>query len=143
MAKVNLPLLSGFATGKFGNIVFFRRWGQDIARVRVKPSNPKTMKQQIVRHNLASLSGAYSGSGKYVYEDNQGKYVILRLYDANTGNIQDVRFAILTEAEKMRWEEYAQMQLKKPKAWGRLAFVGENARRLRMGMQPIRLPEGY
>jgi len=141
MAKVNLPLLSGFATGKFGNIVFFRRWGQDIARVRVKPSNPKTAKQQIVRHNLASLSNAYAGKGKLVMEDEQGKFVILKLYDENTGMAQDVRFPVLTDQERIAWEEYATMQLRKPKVWGRLAFVGTNARRLRMGMQPIRLPE--
>jgi len=141
MAKVEMPLLSGAVRGKFGNVVFFRRWGTDIARVRVKPSNPKTFKQQIVRHNLASLSGAFTGSGKYVAEDAEGKFVILKRYDVNTNTVENIRFPVLTDTEKMQWQEYAYTTLKKPKAFGRLAFVGENARRLMMGMTPIRLPQ--
>jgi len=54
MAKVSIPALSGTASGKIGDVVFFRRWGQDIARIRVKPANPRTFKQQTVRHNLAA-----------------------------------------------------------------------------------------
>jgi hypothetical protein len=53
MAKVKLPFMSMEASGHFGDIVVSRRGGVHVARIRVKPSNPRTEKQQIVRYPTA------------------------------------------------------------------------------------------
>ena len=149
MAKVNIPLLSGIASGKLGDVVFFRRWGSNIARVRVKPANPRTPLQQLVRYNLSALAQAWKGSGDLVKQDDatgtitgtsNALYVMLRKYDPNTGNYTEVPFIVLSATEQQAWIDYAVNVLKKPSAWGRLTFVGENARRLRYNQNPIRTP---
>jgi hypothetical protein len=63
MAKVVMPLLSGEVHGKVGDIVFFKRYGMQLARMRTKPSNPKTEKQMAVRTNLSGLSKLWKGEG--------------------------------------------------------------------------------
>ncbi len=63
MAKTILPLMSGQASGKFGDIVFMRRGGQNIARIRVIPANPRSILQQASRLNMSSLSKIFAGGG--------------------------------------------------------------------------------
>ena len=149
MAKVNIPLLSGVASGKVGDVVFFRRWGTNVVRTRVKPANPKTPKQQVVRYNLSALSQAWVGSGNLVKQDDasgtitgtpNAYYVMLRKWDDNTMTYTEVPFIVLSDAEKQQWIDYARTQLKKPTAFGRLVFIGENAQRLRYNQDPIRVP---
>jgi len=141
MAKVRLPALSGIASGKLGDVVFYRRWGTDVVRLRVKPANPNTQMQQLVRWNLSALSQAWKGSGDKVMDDGQGNlYVVLKLYDPNTQTVSDVNFNVLTDAERQSWIDYATNVLKKPQAYGRLRFIGDNNSRLRYGQQPIRVP---
>jgi len=149
MAKVRTPLLSGIASGKLGDIVFFRRWGENIARIRVKPANPNTPKQQTVRYNLSALSQAWKGSGDLVKQDDangtitgtpNALYVMLRKWDMNTNSYVEVAFVVLSDAERQAWIDYAINTLKKPSAWGRLAFIGENISRLMANLDPIRTP---
>jgi len=149
MAKVNIPLLSGSASGKLGDIVFFRRYGQNIARARVKPSNPNTLKQQVVRYNLSALSQAWKGAGDLVQtDDSQGsitgtpnaKYVMLRKFDLNTSSYVEVPFIVLNTTERQAWIDYATQTLKKPTPWGRLSFIGQNISLLRNNQDPIRTP---
>lgn len=63
MAKVDGPLFSLGASGKFGDVVFMRRGGQNVARVRVTPKNPNSPLQQATRLNLGNLSKIYNGGG--------------------------------------------------------------------------------
>ncbi|MEM4863432.1 MAG: hypothetical protein QW706_09695 [Candidatus Nezhaarchaeales archaeon] len=140
VAKVTLPALSGRASGKLGNVVFFVRYGQQIARIRVKPTNPNTMLQQITRHNLRALSQAYKGSGSAVSVRGDGSaYVVLKKYDMSTGDWVDVEFDVLTHEEKQAWEMEGQRR-KGYRAYGRLAFIGDNIRLLRRGQDPRRTP---
>lgn len=140
MAKVTLPALSGKASGKLGDIVFFTRYGKQLARVRVRPANPNTQAQQITRHNLKALSQAYKGSGIEVKTRPDGsKYVILKKLDKGSNSYVDVEFNILTNLEKARWEEEG-MRRRGYRAYGRLAFIGDNIRRLREGENPVRMP---
>jgi len=127
MAKVNLPALSGEARGKIGDIVFMKRYGTQIARIRTKPANPRTEKQMIVRGNLGSLSDAWKG------ED-----VVLKKYDPQNG-IAEVHFQGLSDTEREAWMEYA-MRQNKPKQFARILFIGENQRRLMKNQDPIRVP---
>jgi len=148
MAKVSIPALSGTASGKIGDVVFFRRWGQDIARIRVKPANPRTFKQQTVRHNLAALSQAWKGSGDLVLQDDangtatgtpNALYVVLKKYDAATNTTTDVNFIVLDQTEKDAWINYAATQ-GKPTPWGRLYFIGQNISLLMSNQNPVRTP---
>lgn len=140
MAKITLPALSGQARGKIGDIVFFQRYGKQLARLRVKPSNPNTLAQQITRHNLKALSQAFKGSGDAVKvrQDNT-KYVVLKKYNAQTQSWVDVEFDILTAMEKQAWEAEGQRR-KGYRAYGRLAFIGDNMRLLKQGQDPRRAP---
>lgn len=59
MAKDNLFL--GFGRGKVGDVVFYRRDGQQIARARNRaPRNPNTFKQQLQRAVSANVQRLYS-----------------------------------------------------------------------------------
>lgn len=135
MAKVKLPALSGVASGKLGDIVFAQRYGQTIARLRTKPTNPNTPSQQVVRHNLSALSQAWRGSGSMI---RNGK-VQVRRYDSTTGAYVEDEIDILTTQEKSQWEQYAQ-RTKGYKAFGRLAFIGTNIKRLKEGADIMRTP---
>lgn len=74
MAKGNM--LQGLASGKMGDIVFYRANGQQISRVRVRRvGNPRTNKQQIQRAIMATVMQAYS-AGKEIFDHSfQGKKV--------------------------------------------------------------------
>lgn len=53
MAKTTMPLLSGTASGKFGNDIVFDKRGW--ARVRVIPANPQSVDQMTVRNRLGDI----------------------------------------------------------------------------------------
>lgn len=148
MAKIIMPLLSGGASGKLGDIVFFQRYGQAIARQRVVPANPNTIKQQVVRHNLSALAQAWKGSGSGVLQDDatgtatgtpNAYYVKLRKFNPTTTTYSEVNFIVLSSTEKTAWENYAMMQ-KKVKQWSRLYFIGENIKLLMANQNPKRTP---
>lgn len=67
MAKSNVFL--GLASGKVGDIVFARAKGQQIARVRVVPNNPRTAKQQAQRVRMAAVAALYR-AGRDVLKDS-------------------------------------------------------------------------
>jgi hypothetical protein len=64
MAKVKLPLLSADVSGKFGDVVFFKRGSVRVARVKVKPANPRTEKQQTIRANMKGLGLLWRHAGE-------------------------------------------------------------------------------
>lgn len=58
MAKVQGPLMSMQASGKFGNaLVFANRIGTNVARLLVTPSNPMSLNQEAAR-NYVRVAGA-------------------------------------------------------------------------------------
>lgn len=57
MSKSNMFL--GLASGKLGDVVFARSNGQQIARVRVIPKNPRTGAQQAQRVRMAAVAAIY------------------------------------------------------------------------------------
>ena len=70
MAKVTLPLLSGSASGKFGNgLVFLRSRGRDIARILVIPANPRTAGQGEAR-SVYRIAGQ---AATRIFNDQVGK----------------------------------------------------------------------
>jgi len=130
MAKVVMPLLSGEVRGKVGDIVFFRRYGMQLARMRTKPSNPRTEKQMAVRQNLSGLSKLWKGEGN----------ITLKKYNPTTMAWDDVVVEDgLNDTERMAWMEEARRR-GKPMIYGRLMFIGENAKRLSEGMDIGRMP---
>jgi len=130
MARIVMPLLSGEARGKLGDIVFFRRYGMQLARIRTKPTNPKTEKQVAVRSNLSGLSKLWKGEGN----------ITLKKYNPTDETWDDVLVEeALTDEERQAWENEAKKK-GKPMIYGRLFFIGENAKRLSEGMDIIRMP---
>lgn len=87
MAKDNLFL--GFGRGKIGDVVFYRRDGQQIARARNRaPRNPNTFRQQLQRAVSANIQRIYSAGmqvfnhsfeGLKVGEGNQREFVRLNM----------------------------------------------------------------
>lgn len=49
----------GLASGKIGDVVYSRSRGQQIARVRVVPNNPRTARQQSQRVRIAGVAALY------------------------------------------------------------------------------------
>lgn len=119
MAIVTLPALSAIARGKVGDIVFMRRAGANIARLRVVPANPRTTDQLAVRQNLSGLSTAWRLAG------TTGDVTLLQR--TAPGVWTPVTFAYLTMAERNAWPNFQ-------------SFIGANARRLSDGLAPIRTP---
>jgi len=93
MAKVDLPLLSGNVSGKFADIVFFKRGSVQVARIRVKPSNPNTEKQQIIRSNLKGLGALWRHAGEdysttlYKKTTDENGNVVYQGVEVNAQNI--------------------------------------------------------
>jgi len=132
MAKVTMPLLSGRVSGKVGDIVFFNRWGTQLARMRVKPSNPNTEKQQAVRMDLKGLSQCWAGV-------NNVKLLKKNPVEEVGGFIEIFIDVALTDVEKDKWIEYAQ-KMGKQRAYARWLFIGQNIQRLMNAQDPIREP---
>jgi hypothetical protein len=125
MAKVRMPLLSGEVRGKVGEVVFFRRYGVQLARIRTKPSNPRTEKQMAVRTNLGGLAKLWKGEGD----------IVLKKYNPTTGMWEDVMVEEgLTNMEREAWMEEARRMGKPVVVYGRLLFIGVNAKRLAEGL---------
>jgi len=138
MAKVNLPLMSGKVRNKVGDIVFFPRgdWGITVARIRVKPANPRTNQQQKVRHNLAILSGIWAG------RINAGGQTLYK-YNASTG--QWTPFVIAaTETfgatEKEAWKDYVVISKQGYKLTYKYSFLSTNIKRLYNNQNPLKTP---
>jgi hypothetical protein len=130
MAKVRMPLLSGEVSGKIGDVVFFRRYGMQLARVRTKPTNPRTEKQVAVRMNLGGLAKLWKGEGG----------IYLKRY--NPASMTWEEFFVeegLGNAEREAWVEEAKRK-GKPMVFARLLFIGTNARRLAEGLDFVRVP---
>lgn len=53
-------LLVGAASGKMGAMVASHNSGGQYMRARVTPTNPSTLRQQVVRNNLAALANRFS-----------------------------------------------------------------------------------
>lgn len=130
MAKVVMPLLSGEVRGKVGDIVFFKRYGIQLARMRSIPTNPRTERQTAVRTNLAELSKLWKGEVP----------VYLKKYNPTSGGFETVTVnTALNDDEKMEWENYA-VSKGKPRIYGRLLFIGENLALLISGNDIKRIP---
>ena len=122
MAKVIMPLLSGEVRGKVGDIVFFKRYGKQLARMRSIPTNPRTERQIAVRQNLSRLSRLW-----------KGETVNLLKYNPSTGEFENLPVLdAITADNKTAWENYAVSQ-GKPAVFGRLLFIGTNLRLLMSG----------
>lgn len=85
MAKGNL--FQGMARGRIGDVVFTRKNGQQVSRVRNRqPANPRTNGQLYQRALMATIMQAYS-AGKAIFDhsfegykvgsDNQGRFMSL------------------------------------------------------------------
>lgn len=136
MAKVLLPLMSGAVKNKIGDVVFFRRgdYGINVARMRVKPQNPRTPKQTAVRHNLKTLSGIWKGSiqagGATLYKYNGTAWVQITIASTET----------FGASERQAWMEYIHTTNQNYKVKGRLAFIGVNMTRLYENKNPLKTP---
>jgi len=120
MAKVEMPLWSGIGKGKLGDIVFMRRLGKNVVRIKVKPANPRTEKQTLIRDNITGLTRAWKYAGE------TGDVTLHKIDRTSTPwTVTDVTFAFLTTDEKATWKYI----------WD---FVGENMRRLLNNMDPVR-----
>lgn len=127
MAKVLLPLLSGEVRGKVGDIVFFRKNGKQLARMRTIPRNPKSVKQMAIRDNLSGLSKLWKGEGN----------ITLKKFNPNTNTFDDVVIQDgLTNDERQKWIDEG----KKLKKDGRLIFIGSNITNLKDGKDLQRTP---
>ena len=131
MAKLNLPFFSGQARGKFGDLVVQKRGGAHIARIRVKPSNPRTEKQMKVRLTLKGLAQSWKGSPAVVYK-----------YDPQSDTYTEIQICGLTDEQREMWrmvKEYTSDGIPKR---GYVIFVERNMRRLRNNEDPIATPDG-
>ena len=57
MSKKNMLL--GVASGKVGDLVFYRAGGEQRTRTRVTPANPRSYNQQVQRSKIAEIVNAY------------------------------------------------------------------------------------
>jgi hypothetical protein len=138
MAKVVLPLMSQQVRNKIGDIVFFRRgdWGINVARMRVKPANPRTANQQANRHNVGTLLQIYLGrvspAGQTLYK-----------YDSSTNSWTAITIAsneTFGNTEKQAWEEYKTVSKKGYTLTGKYSFLSVNIKRLKQGLNPLKTP---
>jgi hypothetical protein len=138
MAKVILPLLSQLVRNKVGDIVFYRRgdWGINVARIRVKPQNPRTAKQQANRHNVGTLLKIYLGrlspGGATLYK-----------YNASSGDWDMITIASnesFTDSNKMAWDNYKTVSKKGYTLTGKYSFLSVNVKRLKAGLNPFKIP---
>jgi hypothetical protein len=138
MAKIVMPLLSQTVRNKIGDIVFYRRgdWGINVARLRVKPRNPRTTKQQANRHNVGTLLkiflGRLSPAGAVLYK-----------YNASSGNWDAITIAsteTFTDTNRNAWKTYKVTSKKGYILTGKYSFLSENVKRLKAGQNPLKQP---
>lgn len=65
-------MLMGTQRNKLGNMVYYRRRGQEIARARVSPANPRSERQARQRMNFGTLQQAKSRLAEIVNHSYQG-----------------------------------------------------------------------
>lgn len=65
-------MLMGTQRNKLGNMVYYRRRGQEIARAKVTPANPRSERQARQRMNFATLQHAKSRLAEIVNHSFQG-----------------------------------------------------------------------
>jgi len=138
MAKVIMPLLSQQVKNKIGDVVFFRRgdWGINVARMRVKPANPRTANQQANRHNVGTLLKIYLGrvsvAGQTFYK-----------YDAATNKWNAITIAsteTFGDTERQAWENYKTVSKQGYVLTGKYSFLSVNVKRLKQGLNPLKTP---
>jgi hypothetical protein len=129
MAKVNLPLLSAEVSGKFANIVFFKRGAMQIARIKTKPSNPNTEKQRIVRENMKGLGALWKNAG------NDYTVTLHKRTTDDSGNVvyQDVQVNA-QNLDRTQWESCTIYNKEGYPLKGYQVFASVNLRRLMEGM---------
>jgi len=138
MAKVVLPLMSQQVRNKVGDVVFFRRgdWGINVARMRVKPANPRTANQQANRHNVGTLLKIYLGrvspGGQTLYKYNSSTQTWNTITIATTETFGDT--------EKQAWEAYKTVSKKGYTLTGKYSFLSVNIKRLKAGENPLKTP---
>jgi hypothetical protein len=136
MAKVIMPLLSGEVSGKIGDIVFFKKFGKQVARRRVIPANPKTAMQTAIRNNLKALVRMFLG---------KSDTVTLHKIDKSTNpptitNVQNVEK--LTDTEKNAWIEAGKQYFQGTGVFpGMVYFTKINVNRLSNNQGIVRLPQ--
>jgi hypothetical protein len=138
MAKVIMPLLSQVVRNKVGDIVFYRRadWGINVARVRVKPRNPRTAKQQANRHNVGTLLKIYLG------RLSPGGAVLYK-YNASSGNWDTITIAsteTFGDTERNAWKTFKTVSKKGYTLTGKYSFLSTNVKRLHAGLNPLKTP---
>jgi len=138
MAKVIMPLLSQTVRNKIGDIVFYRRgdWGINVARIRVKPRNPRTEKQQANRKNIGTLLkiflGRMSAAGATLYK-----------YNATADRWEPITIAsgeTFTSSDRDAWKDYKVISKQGYTVSGKYAFLSENVKRLKQGLNPYKRP---
>jgi hypothetical protein len=139
MAKIIMPLLSGEARGKIGDIVFTKRYGKTIARKYSRPSQPRTLAQKVVRYNFRALNQIFKGSGDLVYQDTTDNKMKVKLwkYDKVAKTYTEIPFEVLSDTEKEAWKNYA-MKTKGYKGLARNMFIAANQKLLSNNQNPIR-----
>jgi hypothetical protein len=138
MAKVIMPLLSQVVRNKVGDIVFYRRgdWGINVARLRVKPRNPRTAKQQANRHNVGTLLKIYlgrlspGGATLYKYNPVEDRWDMITIASTET----------FTDTERDAWNNYKLISKKGYIIQGKYSFLAENVKRLKQGLNPYKRP---
>lgn len=136
MAKLRMPLISGGASNKVGDVVFYRRgdWGINVARIRVIPKNPRTVNQVNVRHNIATLSKIWAGrievAGAKLYKYNGTTWTEITIASTET----------FGDTERQAWKEYVHTTRQGYRARGRHAFIGVNLQRLYTNQNPLKTP---
>jgi hypothetical protein len=138
MAKVIMPLLSQLVRNKIGDIVFYRRgdWGINVARIRVKPRNPRTPNQQANRKNIGTLLKIYLGriapAGAVLYKYNASTHT----WDPITISMTET----FTTADIDAWKNYKTVSKQGHIVTGKYAFLSENVKRLKAGLNPFKRP---
>lgn len=138
MAKVIMPLLSQLVRNKIGDIVFYRRgdWGINVARIRVKPRNPRTYSQQSNRQNIGTLLKIYLG------RLSPGGAVLYK-YDMSTDTWRTITIAsneTFTTADMEAWKAYKTVSRQGYVVSEKYAFLSENVKRLKAGLNPLKRP---
>jgi hypothetical protein len=138
MAKVIMPLLSQMVRNKIGDIVFYRRgdWGINVARIRVKPRNPRTHAQQANRNNIGTLLKIYLGrlspAGAVLYKYNMATKTWVPITIASTETF--------TTDDMDAWKAYKTLSRQGHIVSGKYAFLSENVKRLKAGLNPYKRP---
>lgn len=87
-------MLMGTQRNKLGNLVYYRRRGEEIARAKVTPANPRSERQARQRMNFATLQHAKSRLAEIVNHSFQG----VAYGDISLNHFTKLNVPILTNA---------------------------------------------